>query len=440
MASTAKPPAATSAGIQTALERIQKLFDTGSFVELSQMVECGVVTGCGAVEGRLVYAYSQYGAVNASHAGKIARLYEAALQMGAPIVAVLSSKGAAVAEGMQVLDAYGRIFASMADASGVVPQIAVVAEACAGTAAFIPAMSDFVIMPEHGARLFLESPAASPEEAAKTTTPGVMGNAVACATNGLAHFVATTVDDTMLLVKELLAYLPSNNLDEAPIGMFLDELARPDMTDADGGVHVYDLLANVADNQRYLECRKAYEPSVVTCFLRLNGYTVGVTVSNGALTPGACEKAAAFIRFCDAFNLPIVSLSAAAAYDMKIAAQKDTIAAGAKLMAAFAQATTPKVNVLVGTSVGSPYVMMNSAHLSADVTFAWDTARISVLAIDAAQKVLDTALAAAPEEVAALGYIDQVIRPKETRGKLIAALESLNSKRASRHAKKHGTV
>ena len=439
MASTAKPPAASSAGIQTALERINKLLDTGSFVELSQLTECGVVTGCGAVEGRLVYVYSQYGAVNAAHAGKIARLYEAALQMGAPVVAVLGSKGAEIAAGLQVMDAYGRIFTCMADASGVVPQIAVVAETCAGTAAFIPAMSDFVVMPAHGARLFLESPAASHEDAAKTTTPGMMGNATVSAQNGIAHFVAENVDDAMFLVKELLAYLPSNNLDEAPIGMFMDELDRPDaMCGAD--VNVYEVLANIADNHRFMECRKAYEMSIVTGFLRLNGYTVGVTANNGALTQGACGKVADFIRFCDAFNLPLVSLSAASAYDVPIAAQKDAIVAGAKLLAAFAQATVPKVNVLCGASVGSPYLMMNSMHLGADVTYAWDTASVSVLSPDAAKKVLDTTLASSPADAAAAGYIDQIIRPADTRGKLIAALEALNSKRASRHAKKHGTV
>ena len=439
MASTAKPPAAPSAGKETALERVGRLLDAGSLVELSQHVECGVVTGCGAVEGRLVYVYSQYGAVNAAHAGKIARLYEAALQMGAPVVAVLGSKGAEIAEGMQVLDAYGRIFACMADASGVVPQIAVVAEACAGTAAFIPAMSDFAVMPAHGARLFLESPAASDEDAAKTTTPGGMGNATTCAANGSAHFVAANADEAMLLVKELLAYLPSNNLDEAPIGMFLDELDRPDALSG-SDVNVYDILANIADNHRYLECRKAFEPSVVTGFLRLNGYTAGVVASNGALTAGACGKAADFVRFCDAFNLPLVSLGAASAYDMKIAGQKDVISAGARLLAAFAQATVPKLNVLCGMSVGSPYLLMNSAHLGADITFAWDTASVSALNPGAAKKVLDASVASSPEEAAAAGYIDQVIHPAETRAKLIAALEALNSKRASRHAKKHGTI
>ena len=436
MGTNTKAPAVLSASVQSAMDRISTLLDTGSFVELSQMVECGVVTGYGAVEGRLVYVYSQYDAVDAAHAGKVARLYESAMQMGAPIVAVLGAKGAALAEGMQVLDACGRIFSCMAEASGVVPQIAVVAERCMGTAAFVPMLSDFVVMPAHGARLLLESPAVTNGEAAKTTTGNDAGGAKAAAAAGLTHLTAETATDAMLAVKELLSYLPSNNLDEAPIGMFLDDAVRS----AEEAHSAQDIIANLADNQRFLECKKSYEPTVVTGFVRLNGYSVGVVANNGALTHGACEKAAGFVQFCDAFNIPLVSLNAAAAYEAPIAAQKDALKNGAKLLAAFAQATVPRVNVLCGTSAGSPYLMMNSAHIGADVTFAWDSASVSVMNPESAKKVIGAEVSASPEIAAAAGFIDQVINPADTRRLVIAALEMLNSKRAARHAKKHGSI
>jgi len=440
MGAKANVPTAMPASTQAALDRIGKLLDAGSFVELSQLVDCGVVTGCGAVEGRLVYVYSQYGAVNAAHAQKIARLYEAAMQMGAPIVAILGAEGAALAEGMQVLDAYGRIFSCMAEASGVVPQIAVVAERCMGTAAFVPSLSDFVVMPEHGARLLLESPATTVEEAAKTTTANNIGGAKAAAAAGLADITARDLDEAMQAVKELLSYLPSNNLDEAPIGMFLDDTSRAAELLAQDGIAVQDIITSIADNHRLLECKKANEPSMITGFVRLNGYSVGIAANNGALTYGACEKAAGFVQFCDAFNIPLVSLSAASAYEVPIAMQKEALKCGAKLLSAFAQATVPRVNILCGASVGSPYLMMNSAHIGADVTFSWANASISVLDPAAAKKVIGAELPSSPESAAADGYIDQIIDPADTRKFVIAALEMLNSKRAARHAKKHGSI
>ena len=438
MGAKEKAPEALSASAQTAMERISRLLDGGSFVELSQLVDCGVTTGYGAVEGRLVYVYSQHGAVNAAHAQKVARLYESAMQMGAPIVAVLGTAGAVLAEGMQVLDAYGRIFACMAEANGVVPQIAVVAEQCMGTAAFVPAMSDFVVMPAHGARLLLESPVVAKDESAKTATAADVGGANAAAEAGLAHLTAASIDEAMAMVKELLSYLPSNNLDEAPIGMFLDDMNRAET--ASGALTVRDIIADMADNRQFMECKKANEPSVVTGFVRLNGYSVGIVANDGALTYGACEKAAGFVQFCDAFNIPLVSLSAAAKYEVSAATQKEALKCGAKLLNAFAQATVPRVNVLCGASVGSPYLLMNSAHIGADVTFAWASATVSVINPEAAKKVVEADILSSPESAAAAGYIDQIIGSADTRKFVIAALEMLNSKRAAKHAKKHGSI
>jgi len=440
MGTTAKTPQPPSTSAGEALHRISALLDTGSFVELSQLAECGVVTGYGAVEGRLVYVYGQYGAVNAAHAAKIARLYESAMRMGAPIVGILGSKGMKVDDGLRVLDAYGRIFTCMAECSGVVPQIAVVAEVCMGVASYIPALSDFVVMPEQGATLLLQSPATSPEQAAKTATAAKIGSASAAAKSGLAHFTAPTVSDAMLTVKELLAYLPSNNLDEAPLGMFLDDTERPADAFTQPALPVLDVITQLADNLRFLECRRAYEPTVCTGFARLNGYSVGIVANNGALTQGACDKAAAFVRFCDAFNIPLVTLNAAAAYEYPINGQRDAIVCGAKLLSAFAQATVPRVNVICGEALGSPYLMMNSAHIGADVTLAWDSARIAAVDPEAAQKLLGADISAEPALAATKGFADQVICPADTRMLLIATLEMLNSKRAPRHAKKHGSA
>jgi len=440
MGATANKPAAPDTSMGAAMDRIFKLLDTGSFVELSQMVECGVVTGYGTVDGRLVYVYSQYGAANAAHAGKIAKLYAAAMQMGAPVVALLASSGIALAEGMQVLDAYGRIFSCMADASGVIPQIAVIAGRCMGTAAYIPALSDFVIAIEPDACLLSESPAAVRDEAAKTAVGTALGGAQASAEAGLSHFTAAGTNEAMCLVQELLAYLPSNNLDEAPIGMFIDDIPRTEAAFASADLSVYDIINNLADNQRFLEYKKAHAPAMVTGFARINGFSVGILANNGALDAAGCDKAAGFVQFCDAFSIPLVSLNAAAAYQTDLAAQKATLKSAAGLLFAFAQATVPRISILIGEAYGGPYLLMNSAHIGADITFAWDRANVSAMRPEAAEKVLAAKLSSNPEQAAEAGFIDQIIRPVDTRNLLIASLEMLNSKRAARHAKKHGSM
>ena len=419
--------------LQPAMDRLFSLLDAGSFTELASHAECGVAAGYGTVEGRLVYVYSQYGAVNTAHAAKLARLYAAAMQMGAPVVAFLSSPGLALEDNLRALDAYGRVFACMAEANGVVPQIAVVAGRCMGTAAYIAALSDFVVVTEADGCLLLESPAAAPAETAKTETAASQGGAKAAVAAGLAHFTAPGMQEASHLVKDLLAYLPSNNLDEAPIGMFVDDLARdgaqPPATHAEA-------IALLADNQRFLACGQARAAGTLTAFARVNGYSTGFIAVEGALSAAACDKAAAFARFCDAFSIPLVVLNAATGYDME-GNQAAVLQSGARLLAALSQATVPRVCLLTGPAYGSPYLLLNSHHIGADITLAWPTANLAAMPPQAAERVLNFAAPSHPEAAAEAGFIDQIITPAETRAMLVSALEMLNAKRAARHAKKH---
>lgn len=415
----------------TARERIISVLDVNSFVELSALSKCGVVAGYGATEGRLVYIYCQYGAVNAAHADKISRLYDAAAKMGAPVVGILDSDGIELSDGLDALDAYGKIFKCMSECSGVVPQICVVSGKCIGTAAFIAALSDFVIMPEKGAALLLNSPATLSGADARTAMSAVP-------IDGLVHFAAKTEQQAFALAKQLLEFIPSNNLDEAPIGMFSDDLNRTDENIA--GADIYTIIKSIADSNIFLESFSSYAEQMITGFVRLNGCSVGVVANNGALTVNAMEKAVSFINFCDAFSIPLLSLTCASAYEYNLSEQRDVLKNGAKLVYSFAQATVPKVNIIIGDSTASPYLFMNSKHIGADVSYAWSGANVSIANPQAAEIIAGVSVDGSPAVAAQGGHIDDIIEPPVTRKRVISAFEMLNSKRVVRHAKKHGSV
>lgn len=469
-------------GGTTARERIAMLFDAGSFVELDAFVKNrykelgltekdapaeGVITGYGTVDGRLVYAYSQDSAVIGGSIGemgakKICKVLDMAVKMGAPVVAICDSNGARLEEGVDALCAFADILNKSAKLSGVVPQISVILGACAGGAAFMPAMSDFVFVVDNKTQMFLNAPSVLGKETDE------FGTALSHAEKtGVASVRCENEADCFAKVKELIGYLPSNNLETAPLYECDDNLNR--LSEA---LNVMDyesynmksVITEIVDNGKIYEIAPEFAKNIITCFARLNGATVGIIANQPAENEGLLDidaslKGAKFVRFCDSFNIPVVTFTDAKGYvkseDMENAG---IIRHGAKLLYAFAEATVPKVNVIVKKAYGTAYIAMNS---SADITFAYPAAEISVMDAVAAANIMfkdDVANSsdpvktreektdeyikevASPYVAAGRGYVDDVIEPDSTRPRIISALEMLMSKRESSFAKKHGNV
>ncbi len=471
-----------SSGDMTARERIAMLFDAGSFVELDAFVTNrykelnltekdapaeGVITGYGTVDGRLVYAYSQDlavldGSVGEMGAKKILKVMDMAVKMGAPIVAICDSNGVRLEEGVDALCSFAKILNSSANISGVVPQISVVLGACAGGAAFLPAMSDFVFVVDNKTKMFLNAPSVVGEDITE------FGGADAHAENtGVASVRCATELECFANVKELLGYLPSNNLEMAPLYDCDDNLNRLSESLNAMDYDSYDMksvISEIVDNNQIFEILPEFAKNIITCFARLNGATVGIVANQPAENEGLIDidaslKAARFVRFCDSFNIPVVTFTDAKGY-AKDKAQENggIIRHGAKLLYAFAEASVPKVNVIVKKAYGTAYVAMNS---SADVTFAYPAAEVAVMDPNGAanimfkddiknsvepvktrQEKIDeyAKTIASPYVAASRGYIDDVIEPDSTRPRIISALEMLLSKRESRSAKKHGNI
>lgn len=478
-------------GKKTARERIAMLFDEGSFVELDAFVthRCnnfdiadkefpgeGVVTGYGTVDGRLVYAYSQDftvmgGSIGEMHSAKICKVMGMAVKMGAPIIAICDSGGARIQEGVDALAGFGDMFCRSALCSGVVPQISVVLGPCAGGAVYSPAMSDFVFMVDKTSYMFIAGPSVTGEN----ITPEELGGAETHAKDsGVASVRCASEEECFARVKQLLSYLPSNNLDGVPMYDCADDLNR--MTpalcdivpeDTDSAYDVRAVVAELSDGGEYTEIFAEYATNIVTAFARMNGATVGFvanqpSVKGGMLDSDASIKGARFVRFCDAFNIPIVTLTDVPGYiSGKSEETGGIIRNGAKLLYAFAEASVPKINVIMKKAYGGAYVAMNSKHLGADLVYAWPTAEIAVMGPDGASNIIfrdkiananDPISARAevkaeyvekfanPYLAAARGYVDDVIDPEATRQMVISALEMLMSKRESRPSKKHGNI
>lgn len=469
-------------GGTTARERIAMLFDAGSFVELDAFVKNrykelgltekdapaeGVITGYGTVDGRLVYAYSQDSAVIGGSIGemgakKICKVLDMAVKMGAPVVAICDSNGARLEEGVDALCAFADILNKSAKLSGVVPQISVILGACAGGAAFMPAMSDFVFVVDNKTQMFLNAPSVLGKETDE------FGTALSHAEKtGVASVRCESEADCFAKVKELIEYLPSNNLETAPLYECDDNLNRLSETLNVMDYESYNMksvIAEIVDNGKIYEIAPEFAKNIITCFARLNGATVGIIANQPAENEGLLDidaslKGAKFVRFCDSFNIPVVTFTDAKGYvkseDMENAG---IIRHGAKLLYAFAEATVPKVNVVVKKAYGTAFIAMNSG---ADVTFAYPAAEISVMDAVAAANIMfkdDVANSsdpvktreektdeyikevASPYVAAGRGYVDDVIEPDSTRPRIISALEMLMSKRESSFAKKHGNV
>ena len=479
----------------TARERINALLDEGSFVEIDAFVShrCndfgmdkveapgeGVVTGYGTVDGRLVYVYSQDftvvgGSLGEMHAKKICKVMDMAAKMGAPIIGMNDSGGARIQEGIDALSGFGEIFYRNTINSGVIPQISVIMGPCAGGAVYSPAITDFIFMVDKTSKMFITGPQVIQSVTGEEVSAEDLGGSkVHASKSGVCHFTAASDEECIESIKTLLSYLPSNNLEEAPYEMPTDEINRlseklttivPD--NPNQAYDVKEVIAEIVDDGKFFEVHKAFAQNIVVGYARMNGTSVGMIanqpkVKAGALDIDASDKAARFIRTCDSFNIPLITLTDTPGYFPGVSQEQGgIIRKGAKLLYAYSEATVPKINVIIRKAYGGAYIAMSSKHLATDVVMAWPTAEIAVMGAEGAANIIfkndiknsDDPIRTRAEKVqeyrdrfatpfaaASRGYVDDVIEPDSTRPRIIAALEMLSSKRDSRPAKKHGNI
>ncbi len=437
-----------------AKERLEMLFDDNSFVELGAFdTDSGIVTGYGTVKGKLVYAFSQNGAVDTKNAKRIADMYSLALKMGCPIVAVMDSPGVVLDGGLDTFDAYGVMFKGQSSASGVVPQISIVLGTCLGVSSFLPTFSDFVIMSEENSKMFMLSPSIYGGLEGKETTYDDIGGAEALAQKGLVHFVCQGEKACFEKAQELISLMPANNLDDIAISETTDDLNRTDANlnyilpenDIDP-IDMRSIITSVADNYNFTEVSESYADNVISGFIRLDGITVGAIAISGLIDIEGVKKTGEFINICDAFNIPIVTFIDTDGYDtLHIDEQSNVIKYSAKLAFSFANATVPKINVIVRNAIGNSYLIMNSKHIGADIVYAWPSANIALINKDAAVNVMGYSEneydeLSSPYQAAEGGYIDGIIIPANTRKRILSALEMLLSKRENTVAKKHSSI
>jgi propionyl-CoA carboxylase beta chain len=483
------------AGKLSARERIDLLFDPGSFEEIDKLVthRCrdfgmadqvvpgdGVIAGHGRVDGRSVYAFAQDftvfgGSLSETNAAKIVKLMDLALRMGAPIVGLNDSGGARIQEGVLSLGGYADIFLRNTLASGVVPQISAIMGPCAGGAVYSPAITDFTIMVQGTSYMFVTGPDVVKTVTHEDVTKEQLGGAMTHnATSGVAHFAVADDRECLLLVRELLGLLPSNNVDGAPAAPTDDPADREDEAldtlvppSPNQPYDMHDLVRAVVDHGAFLEVHEHFARNLIVGLARLNGATVGIVANQpahlaGTLDIDASVKGARFVRFCDAFNIPLVTFEDVPGFLPGVGQEYGGIIRhGAKLLYAFAEATVPKVTVITRKAYGGAYCVMSSKHIRTDANFAWPTAEIAVMGPEGAVNILykreleqasdPAAVRAAkvaeyrdklanPFVAASRGFIDEVIRPRQTRPKLIAALARLATKRDRNPPKKHGNI
>lgn len=482
-------------GKLTARERIDLLLDKGSFRELDAFVthQCthfemdkkkylgdGVVTGYGTIDGRLVYIFSQDftvfgGSLGEVFANKICKVMDLAMKVGAPVIGLNDSGGARIQEGVVSLGGYAEIFFRNTMASGAIPQISVIMGPCAGGAVYSPALTDFIIMVKDTSYMFITGPEVIKSVTKEEVTFEKLGGAETHNTlSGVAHFAAKNEEDSMNLIKKLLGYIPSNNLEDPPYVEPKDKPERmakelmeiiPD--DPDKPYDMKEVIKQVIDNGDFLEVHEGWAKNIVVGFARLNGHAVGLVGNQPAYLAGCLDinasiKGGRFVRFCDAFNIPLITFEDVPGFLPGTAQEYGGIIKnGAKLLYAYCEATVPKLTVITRKAYGGAYDVMCSKHIRADMNFAWPTAEVAVMGPEGAVNILfkkDITKSKNPKETrkklvadyrekfdnpyiaAERGYIDEVIEPQETRPKLIVALESLLNKRESRPPKKHGNI
>lgn len=479
------------AGRLTARERVEILLDSGTFVEQDKFMTHrshdfdmeknkipgdGVITGFGKIDGRLVYVFAQDftvfgGTLSRANADKIAKIMDLAVRMGAPVVGLNDSGGARIQEGVESLAGYADIFYRNVMASGVIPQISAVLGACAGGAVYSPAMTDFIIMAKDTSYMFVTGPdvikTVTHEEVTKEELGGAMTHN---AKSGVAHLMAENDEQALMMIRELLGYMPSNNMEDPPLAVCTDDIHREDERlqtivpeDPNKPYDIKEIITTVLDNQNFFEIQPHYAQNIVVGFGRLDGRSVGIVANNPAFLAGVLDisssiKGARFVRFCDAFNIPIITFVDVPGF-LPGTNQEfgGIIKHGAKLLYAYCEATVPKITVITRKAYGGAYDVMSSKHIGADVNFAYPTAEIAVMGPEGAVNILfkkDTitederktkvdeykATFASPYKAAELGYIDEIIYPKQTRFKLIQSLEMTQTKSKSNPPRKHGNI
>ncbi len=483
------------AGKLVARERMELLFDPGTFEEMDKLVthRCldfgmetqivpgdGVVTGHGRVNGRVVYAFAQDftvfgGSLSETNAAKIVKTMDMAMKAGAPIVGLNDSGGARIQEGVLSLGGYADIFLRNTLASGVVPQISAILGPCAGGAVYSPAITDFTIMVKGSSYMFVTGPdvikTVTHEDVSKDDLGGAMTHNEK---SGVAHFAVDDDRECIALVRELLAFLPSNNLDEPPRRATDDPADREDAAldslvppSANQPYDMHDLIRSIADDGAFLEVHEHYAKNIVVGFARLGGKPVGIVANQpahlaGTLDINASVKGARFVRFCDCFNIPLVTFEDVPGFlPGTVQEYGGIIRHGAKLLYAYAEATVPKVTVITRKAYGGAYCVMSSKHIRTDFSYAWPTAEIAVMGAEGAVNILyrreiekaEDPVAMRAEKIAEFrekfanpyvaaerGFIDEVILPRTTRRRLIQALATLETKRDRNPPKKHGNI
>ena len=485
-------------GKYTARERIQMLLDEGSFEEFDMFVthRCydfgmekshtygdGVVTGYGTIDGRLVYIFAQDftvsgGSLSKTMSEKICKVMDMAMRAGAPCIGLNDSGGARIQEGVNARAGYAEIFQRNVMASGVIPQISVILGPCAGGAVYSPALTDFTIMKRDTSYMFLTGPAVVKTVTGEDVTQEQLGGAsVHTSKSGVADFAASTEEEAMELIRTLISYIPQNTMEDAPLAPCTDSISRledslneiiPDSPNKP--YDMYEVIRAIVDNGDFLEVHESFAKNVITCFARFNGQSVGIIANQpkymaGVLDINASRKAARFVRFCDAFNIPLVTLVDVPGFLPGTGQEYGgVITHGAKLLFAYCEATVPKVTVTLRKSYGGAYIVMSSKHIRGDINYAWPSAEIAVMGASGAVEVLfareiakieDPAQKAAfiaekeeeyrqkfsnPYNAAKYGYIDDVIEPRNTRFRIIRALQSLATKRLTNPAKKHSNI
>ena len=483
-------------GKLTAHERLALLLDEGSFEEYDMFVQhrCtnfgmekshpdgdGVVTGCGTIDGRLVYVFAQDftvsgGSLSKTMSEKICKVMDMAVRNGAPCIGLNDSGGARIQEGIDALAGYGEIFERNILASGVVPQISAIMGPCAGGAVYSPALTDFTLMVKNTSYMFLTGPAVVKSVTGEEVTQEDLGGAsVHASKSGVAHFAAENEQEALATIRELLSFLPQNNLETAPFVETADPAGRVDDAlnaiipdNPNKSYDMYQVIRSIVDDGRFLEVHQDFARNIIVGFAHMNGRSVGVVANQpgvlaGVLDINASRKAARFVRFCDAFNIPLVTLVDVPGFLPGTQQEYGAIITnGAKLLYAYGEATVPKVTVTLRKAYGGAHIVMSCKQLRGDVNYAWPSAQIAVMGADGAVNVLHAKemkenpqqaqaifeekkkeyedLFSNPYQAAQKGYIEDVIEPRNTRFRIIRALEQLSGKQASLPAKKHDNL
>jgi propionyl-CoA carboxylase beta chain len=478
------------AGKKSARERVLQLLDPGTFTEIDKLVTHrsndfemgankilgdGVISGYGKVSGRLVYVFAQDftvfgGSLSRANADKIVKIQNLALKMGAPIVGLNDSGGARIQEGVESLAGYADIFYNNVMSSGVIPQISAILGPCAGGAVYSPALTDFIFMVNEKSHMFVTGPEVIKTVTHEEVSKEELGGAFTHATkSGVAHFNGADEDQTLMMIRELLSFLPSNNLEDPPVKTTIDPSDRVEESlqelvpaDPNKPYDMHEIIQKVIDNKHFLEVQPQYAQNMIVGFARFAGKPVGIVANQPAHLAGVLDinssiKAARFVRFCDAFNLPLVTFVDVPGF-LPGTSQEfgGIIKHGAKLLYAFAEATVPKITIITRKAYGGAYDVMSSKHIGADVNFAFPTSEIAVMGPEGAINIIHRNKLTAEEKAAAvqeyrdkfanpykaasLGYIDEIIHPKDTRKKIIGALDMTQNKRKSNPPRKHGNI